>query len=198
MPSKPRPKKAKARPPERVWKLPRGRGGLPPEIVDEIQRERVFAALLPLLAERGYGQTSVSQILRDAGMSSRTFWELFGSKEDCLLAAYRIFSARLGAELQSAWDAQRSWPEQIRAALSAALDFAADEPEVARLLLVEVQAAGDAARAARHQSLLLLAAKLDEGRAQSAGRRRPQPAHFRGPHRRPPRHARQPPARRRR
>lgn len=97
-------------------------------------------------------------------MSSRTFYALFESKDDCLLTAYRFLAGQLEVKLDDAWQAEQSWPAKVRAAIAAALAFAAEDPAVARLLAVEVQAGDRAARAAQAESIDGLAAKLREGR----------------------------------
>jgi len=135
--------------------------GHSPASLDDRQRRRAFDSLPALLAEHSYGGLTVNHILQHLGMSSRTFYALFKSKDDCLLAAYRFLAGQLEVELGDAWQAEQSWPAKVRAALAAALAFAAEDPAAARLLAVEVQAAG---RAAQAESVDRLAAELREGR----------------------------------
>jgi AcrR family transcriptional regulator len=140
---------------------------------------------LALLAEHSYGELTVNHILQRIGMSSRTFYALFESKDDCPLTAYRFLTGRLEVKLGDAWQAEQSWPAKVRAAIAAALAFAAEDPAVARLLAVEVQAGDRAARAAQAESIDRLAAKLREGTRPLPRRGRPQPLH-RADHRRRP------------
>jgi AcrR family transcriptional regulator len=46
---------------------------------------RFFRAAEPLLERFGYRKTTVEEICREAGMSKRTFYELFSDKQDLLL-----------------------------------------------------------------------------------------------------------------
>lgn len=57
---------------------PRGR----PPIPREVQRRRLIDAALALVARGNYDKTTVADIVREAGMSSRSFYEHFASKED--------------------------------------------------------------------------------------------------------------------
>lgn len=57
---------------------PRGR----PPIPREVQRRRLIDAALAVVARGNYDKTTVADIVREAGMSSRSFYEHFGSKED--------------------------------------------------------------------------------------------------------------------
>jgi AcrR family transcriptional regulator len=68
--------------------LPRGRGALPREQVIHIQRTRILDALVDALAERGYGETSVQDVVARAGVSRATFYKHFQSKQEAFLAAH--------------------------------------------------------------------------------------------------------------
>ena len=59
------------------------------EEVAQSQRERVFGAMVVSVAERGYTATKVSDLAEISGVSSRTFYDLFGDKQNCFLQAIR-------------------------------------------------------------------------------------------------------------
>jgi AcrR family transcriptional regulator len=82
-------------------------------------------------AERGYARSSVAEVAKRAGVSSVTFYKQFAGKQDCLLAAHRQLLGRLLEEVDRAGT-------PIRTALAL---FAADPPS-ARLLTIEILAAG--------------------------------------------------------
>ena len=52
------------------------------------QRRRILEAMVEVVAERGYPETRVVDIIERAGVSRKTFYELFADKEECFLAAY--------------------------------------------------------------------------------------------------------------
>jgi AcrR family transcriptional regulator len=64
--------------PARKSKRPRGR----PAIPREVQRQRLIDAASEAFAESQYENTRVADIVNRAGMSSRSFYEFFDSKED--------------------------------------------------------------------------------------------------------------------
>ena len=76
-------------------RLPRGRHGLPREAVTESQQRRIVQAMIEVVAERGYPETRVVDVIGVAGVSRKTFYELFASKEDCFLAAYDVLLGNL-------------------------------------------------------------------------------------------------------
>jgi AcrR family transcriptional regulator len=132
---------------ETSGRLPRGRYALSPEEVARIHRERLCRALADVMAEKGYVDTSVQDVLKAAGVSRRAFYELFTSKLDCFLTAFdyagRILARRLreGAAADDAQDSQDP-VDRFGRAISAYLDALADELSFARLFLIESYVAG--------------------------------------------------------
>jgi len=49
------------------------------------RQERLFAAATPLFERYGYRKTTIEEICRSAGMSKRTFYELFSDKADLFI-----------------------------------------------------------------------------------------------------------------
>ena len=69
--------------------LPRGRNGLPTEAVRAAQRERLLRAVIAAVAQRGFADLTVADIVRGARVSKAAFYVHFAGKEDCFLAATR-------------------------------------------------------------------------------------------------------------
>jgi AcrR family transcriptional regulator len=92
-------------------------------------------------AERGYAQASVAEVARRAGVSSLTFYKQFAGKQDCLLAAHRQLLGRLLEEVDRATEGEDG-AARGRTAIRTALALFAADPPSARLLTVEVLAAG--------------------------------------------------------
>jgi AcrR family transcriptional regulator len=133
--------------PERFHVAPTGRHGLPADVVALYQRERLIAATIELVAKRGYRGTSVDQIVKRARVGYVAFYELFEGKEDCFLAAFDRIVTETREQVAEAIPAEAPWPEQVCAALKAAIELIAADPGRARVGLVEVQAAGPVAYA---------------------------------------------------
>ena len=146
------------------WRPPRGRHGLPPEVIARSQRERLLEAAVGVAAEKGYAATTVGDLTAAAGVSRTTFYELFGDKEACFLAAYDNAADTLVRRIVAAYESERRWPEQARAGLEALLAALASEPALARLFLVDVRSAGPAAQRRYRVAVRRLTALFDEGR----------------------------------
>jgi AcrR family transcriptional regulator len=142
-------------------KLTGGPHGIPRPVVTKIQRDRLMRAMARTVAEYGYQETTVRRLLARAGLSRRTYYELFEDKEDCFLAAYDE-AVEYGLGLAVEAYQQGETPEQkIEGGLRAFLQFCADEPDIARMCIVEVLAAGPAARARRAETMARLAELLE-------------------------------------
>lgn len=153
------------------WRPPRGRHRLPPEVIARSQRVRLLDAAVRIVAERGYAATTVADLTREAGISRTTFYEMFDDKEGCFLAAYDGIVDVLVRRISTAYEAEESWPRRVRAGLAALLEALAEEPEVARLALVDVGSAGPAAQRRYRAALQRLTPFFDEGRDFAPGGR---------------------------
>lgn len=150
--------------------LPGGHHGLSREQVLESQRERLLAALAHVVAAEGYRQATIGEIVKAASVSSRAFYENFESKEDCFLAAFDAVVGHLRELIAAAVkDADGGWPESVIAALRATVEFFADEPDLARLCLVEPITASPAIATRFRAAVLSGIPYLEPGRAERPG-----------------------------
>jgi AcrR family transcriptional regulator len=153
------------------WRPPRGRHRLPPEVIARSQRERLLEATVDVVAEKGYGPTTVADLTREAGISRTTFYAMFEDKEACFLAAYDGIVDALVRRISAAFEAEEGWPRRARAGLAALLEALAEEPALARLALVDVGSAGPAAQRRYRAALQRLTPFFDEGRDFAPGGR---------------------------
>jgi AcrR family transcriptional regulator len=124
-------------------RLPRGTHGLDPSLVAASQRTRLLEAVGRAVAGKGYAAATIEDIVRDAGVSKKTFYEHFSDKLDCFLAAYEAASDELLAHVRAAQEsAGDDWLASTRAGIHAYLRWLAAEPELARVFLIEIAAAG--------------------------------------------------------
>jgi AcrR family transcriptional regulator len=122
--------------------LPRGPQALPREEVAAHQRERLYEAMIQAVNERGFVASTISDLVTRAGVSRRSFYEHFENKEECLLATYDALIERLTARIAEAYRPEEEWIEQIEATVRAVFEASSDRPDAARLVSVEMGAAG--------------------------------------------------------
>ncbi len=136
--------------------------------VDEIQRSRLLVAAAGVIDELGYEQTSVARITTRARVSRRTFYELFGNREACLVALLDEVVGRVERELAEAGLEGLAWRERVRGGLWTILSFLDVEPVLARICVVQALHGGPGVLERREQILARLAGILDEGRKEGS------------------------------
>ena len=130
-----------------------GRHGLTPEQVAGSQRERVLAAMREQVAEHGFKAVPVAAVIAQAGVSRKTFYDLYGSKEECFVAVYERELGRLLDSTLRAFEGDEPWADRLRTALGVLLGALADDPAAARICFVEVLSAGPRALARRNEAM---------------------------------------------
>jgi AcrR family transcriptional regulator len=160
------------------------RGGVP-----EIQRARILGALVEVAGERGAGRVTVAHIVARSGVSRRTFYEMFGDRDECFLAAFqdavqragvRVVPAFRGVEVAGVEPAAAGagggaggggvvWRESVRAGLLMLLEFFDEEPGLGGLCVVDALGAGPAVLESRAGVVARLVEAVDEGSAHAKG-----------------------------
>ena len=151
----------------------RSRVASPRVQVSEMQRARLLSAAVMTFDEFGYAQATVAHITARARVSRRTFYDLFASREDCLLAIINDTLERIGAERESVNSDARSWRERVRVGLWVVLSFLDREPVLARVCVVQSARGSQRVLEAREEILARVAKTIDEGRGRVCVRRRP-------------------------
>src|SRR5262245_10235547 len=100
-------------------KRPRGR----PAIPKEVQRQRLIDAALRAIQKSHYEKISVAVIVREAGMSSRSFYDHFVSKEDLIAEIVNDQGRRLIAQLEQIFREIKSDRERVERAMQAFLEL---------------------------------------------------------------------------
>lgn len=149
--------------------------------VVEMQRRRLLLAIGEVVSESGLEAATVGRVCEQAGVSRRTFYELFSDREECLLAAFDQAIEHVTQKLGPAYAYEgrtrraHSWRERVRVALSALLEYLDAEPDLARLCVVEAPRAGPKLLERRRRVLEVLAAMVDEGRGEARAGSEPPP-----------------------
>lgn len=132
--------------------LPRGRHGLPRELIVENQRARLVNGMIAAVAELGYGKATIANVIKPAKVSRRTFYETFANKEDCYRAAYEASFEYLSERTLEAASGEQ-WPASVRAGLEALLESLAAHPKIANFFLVSPAGVDDATASRHHLAM---------------------------------------------
>ena len=126
--------------------------------------------MLLSVGSRGYDKATVQEVLGRSGVSRDRFQRRFGSKEACFAEAYEMAAERLCAEVLEAGRKAESWRAGFRAALARLLRTVAEQPLLAKALLIEVRAARGQAWAKHQQTVERFARAVDSARHEPSAR----------------------------
>jgi AcrR family transcriptional regulator len=138
------------------------------EVVIHHQRQRILDGVVELVAEQGYRATTVTAIIKRAGVAKLKFYELFDSKQDAFLAALDDGVGEAGERVATATeDVGDSFAARVDAGIGALLAFCAERPALARVAILEAPKlgldAGDRRAAALDAFAPLLAGARESG-----------------------------------
>jgi AcrR family transcriptional regulator len=151
--------------------LPRGPHSLSRAEVSANQRGRMIDATIEVVGEKGYAELTVADIIKRAGVSRRAFYEHFSNREACFLATYDTIMAESSAVVAHAFGhddgngSANGYPTDngranangngiaggVQGAIEAICKRALRRPDVLKVLMVEIGAAGPEGTARREQ-----------------------------------------------
>jgi AcrR family transcriptional regulator len=125
--------------------------------------ERLLEATLRVVATKGFGAATIGEIAEGAGVSLSTFYGHFATKAEAFEAALDAAQFRVFGDALPAYRRAKTWPEGVRLGLEMMMRFLAEEPEIARCLLIEIQTAGPRALEHRETTMAVLRSFLAPG-----------------------------------
>jgi AcrR family transcriptional regulator len=138
-------------------------------------RRRLLDALIVSIAEKGYRNTTVADIVRRARTSRRTFYEHFSGKEECFVALLAAANAEMVQQISAAVDQSTPWQSQVRQAVEAWVASVESAPAMTLAWIRDLPSLGDAARRLQRDmmesfiTMLQTLCDTDEWRAAGAG-----------------------------
>lgn len=154
---------------EKLRQLPPGRHGLSREFVAQNQQERLIAGTIAAVAERGYRETTVSHIAAAAGVSRRTFYAYYKTKEECFSATFDLLEEHLFAAIEAAVGEKSRWAAQVRARVASLLAVLGENPDLVRFAMIAPPAAGGAVQERSRSLMERLVESLTEGAPDGRG-----------------------------
>jgi AcrR family transcriptional regulator len=135
------------------------------DAAEEEQRRRILLATAEQVAEAGFTETTIEQIVRRAKVGYKTFYKHYPDKEAAFLALIDAGYEQGAAKVEAAYKREEGpWPDQIGAALGTLFEQVVANPVVAYACLVAANAAGPVAAQRHEQVLKRLARLIDPGR----------------------------------
>ncbi|MGW0891306.1 TetR/AcrR family transcriptional regulator [Saccharopolyspora sp. NPDC002578] len=125
--------------PERGPRLPPGPRA---EGAWDHHRRKLRIGAVRAVAANGYDGAKVADIVREAQVSRRTFYEHFADKQECFLDAYEAATSKLVDAISEAVRDQPYGQHRMLTGMDVYLRVVLDDPELARVLLVEIVRVG--------------------------------------------------------
>jgi AcrR family transcriptional regulator len=116
--------------------------GVPRDEVERNQRERLYGATVAVVAEKGYGKATITDLIEMAGVSRNTFYNYFADKEACFLATLELLLTSTAEVTRRGFAGGGSWRERAEAGLRVFIGALVAQPDAARICVVESDAAG--------------------------------------------------------
>lgn len=107
-----------------------GLHGLSRAEVTESQRARALQALVEVVGERGFAEAKVADVLDRAGISRKTFYELFATKEECLFAVFDEAAQCVRGAVRAAMERGVTPHERLDSITGAVVEWVDAEPEL--------------------------------------------------------------------
>jgi AcrR family transcriptional regulator len=132
-------------------------------------RERLIAAMAAAIAEKGYRDTTVADVVRIARTSRRNFYEHFADREACFLALFEATNAAMMEQIAAAVAPEDPLDRQVDSAVDAYIDNESAQPELYRSFVRELpglgQNAADRGLATLERFAAMLVELVDSGRS---------------------------------
>ena len=140
--------------------LPRGRHKLDPQLVAASQRQRLVEAIVELVAEKGYSDVTIGDIVTRAGTAKRTFYDHFADKLQCFLAALDGITDSLVAASARFFAISGTVRERCEYSMRGYLELLVSMPNTAKVFYLEAVAAGPESVTRRHDVQLKFARNI--------------------------------------
>jgi AcrR family transcriptional regulator len=132
----------------------------------DAERERIYEALVSLVAKHGLAAVDIEAILRVADVDRQTFDRHFSSLQDCFDRVWEEMTAEYTAGLNAAFEGDGPWRDRIRAAAYFTLRYFSEDATRATFFIVRAQAGGEIAQARRDRMIARGIEMVDEARSE--------------------------------
>ncbi len=139
--------------------LPNRAQGMTAEQIAFHQRARLQGAMVAAVAQNGYADTTIKQLVSLAGVSRRTFYKLFADKQQCFLSTYDLIATMATESISRTYRAQEDWRERLRAGFECFAEIVVAERAAAHLVLVDALGVGH--RALEHRERVVERLRAD-------------------------------------
>lgn len=139
-----------------------------PEKATSDHRGRLERAMVETVVRHGYSETTVGELVAQAKVSKRTFYEQFDDKEDCFLATFDGIVARASERIAIAYQSREGFPDRLREIFQALVSMIVEDPAEARFVIVDSLSLGAASVEPRARVTALFESMIRDNMAEAA------------------------------
>jgi AcrR family transcriptional regulator len=130
----------------------------------ELFEHPLAAAVIEVVAVRGFADASVAEILARADVPREEFDLLFTGKADAVLRVFESYIDDFKRRVGSAYRSTPSWPDNLRAVAYEFVSWIEDHPYAYEFGMLRILDAGEMARLRREEVFTWCAGMIDAGR----------------------------------
>ncbi len=110
---------------------------------ETVRREQILASARKVFREKGYDNTTVSDIVKDAGIAQGTFYLYFPSKKDVVMALGQQLLDEMAVKLAAAYNPAHTFEEKLRRMVRTSFEVGGEYPDLCRLLHFGAESLGE-------------------------------------------------------
>jgi AcrR family transcriptional regulator len=141
-----------------------------PAGASDLRQQRICRALVSVIHERGYSETSLDDLLGRAEIDLQTFRQSFTSLDECFVEVWKGYMHTLAEPLLAAYSAQPTWRDGMRAFRWELCRLIVEDSLRARICMVEINYGGDLAQGTRDLVLGAYVELVHLGRQEAGSR----------------------------
>jgi AcrR family transcriptional regulator len=122
------------------------------------------AALIEVVARRGYQEASIEEIIARAGVGREEFDRLFADKAEAVLRVFESYIENFKYRTGRAFASVPTWPSSLRAVAYEGVAWIEDHPHAYQFGMLRILDAGEMARLRREELFAWCAGLIDAGR----------------------------------
>ena len=103
---------------------------------ESVRREQILTAAREVFRRKGYEQTTVADIVKEAGVAQGTFYLYFSHKQDAVLAMAERVMETVGERLNAVFSPELTFVESMGLMIKTAFQVGRENPDLCNLLHV--------------------------------------------------------------
>ena len=101
---------------------------------EAVRREQILAAARKAFREKGFANTTISEIVKEAGVAQGTFYLYFPSKAHVVAALAQVLMDQMAPRMRAIYQPSMSFEDMLRSLVRIMFEIGSENPDLCRLL----------------------------------------------------------------